>query len=114
MESCTLIYNRRDIEEKTQSIAFYSSKKNKLEYLGTNHDNLPLEFNKNQVRGTASKIMEFLIEKSTLIGKDLILNAIPSARSFYEKHGFVNNGHGNNMDGEPMIYKIPELLATAS
>jgi hypothetical protein len=93
-----------DKHKNIQAAALHESEKNELVYLATSILNLNHADNKNQVRGSGSAIMQYLIEKSNRENRELFLSSADSAEGFYEKFGFVKRGERHFLNGQPMVY----------
>ncbi len=98
-----------DENQTPQSIALYDYSENRLPYLVTHSNNIKDPINKNQIRGTATKIMEYLIKISKSENRNLTLSTFQRTKRFYEKFGFVDDKSISYMHGIqaiPMIYKV--------
>ena len=111
MENWDTVLLVSDENDKPQSIALYDSTKNKLVSLITHPDNLQDTINQNQVRGTATKIVNYLKRISSDQKRDLILDSVGTAVSFYEHLGFKRNTAIPVKENKPIPMIYPYVLA---
>ena len=116
MEKWDRVFVVFDTSNNPQSIALYDSAANHLSCLVTHPDNLQDPTNQHQVRGTAKKIMTFLIEFSNFTNTNCTLSSTGTARSFYQHLGFEKDRTIPIIEGMPipMIYKVSEQSRAAS